>query len=185
MLTPHPANAIAAFMQPHTTPDMASMVDTPEDELREIAARYVPREMLDVIPKILHEAARKNLIERMGIGCEERALQEMTRRILMVIGDGRNSGVRAWCVDFLAGTGVFGGLSETEIGRKWGVHRATISRICKDLQSVLGMSPAPGGKRDHASLVYHFRAKANHAEGKIKRQPRTYAGATKFRPCLN
>jgi hypothetical protein len=133
-----------------------------------------------------HVTPRDVLIskEEMELSCElgSTAAHELIRRVLAIIGDGTNAGLRAWCIDFLAGTNVFGGQSETKIAMRWGFTRANVSHLIRKLKRELGLSTVRGGKADAASSVYAARAKRNHAEGRGKgnRPKLSFKGASYF-----
>lgn len=172
-------------MEPHESPDM-SRLDSPDDELRQIALDGgLMGPMVDLFVRLVHKAGSSGVTGKLGYGeYSQRAAHELLRRTLAVIGDGRNAALRCWCLDFLAGTNVFGGKSETEIGRRWGYTRSNVSYIVKELQAKLGMLGATGGKDEAAVVAYRVRAKASHDSGKMARKAKPFAFAANYQTKL-
>lgn len=166
-------------MEPHTLPEFE---ERPEDELAELMlAMNVPPSMLAQMIQVVHKAGEAGVLEKLGYGeLGLKAAHEIIKRVLGLIGDGQNSGLKAWCLDFLAGTNVFGGKSETAIGLKWGFTRANVCHIVNRMKEQLSMLAPRGGKKEGTAKKYRERAKKSHADGKIQKRVVVYVGESYF-----
>lgn len=165
--------------EPYLVPDVAGDIDKPEDELAELLeAAGVPESVLWEAIQAIHEAAKLGILERMTVIVGNRTAHELIKRVLALIGDSPNAALRVWCLDFLAGTNLYGGRTERMIAREWGCTPSNVSRIVKELEAMLGTHAALGGKSKAACRTYAERARRNHAEGKIKKPVRPYLAAS-------
>ena len=166
--------------EPFTQTDYAAHCDSPDDQLAELFAEaLVPLQAIRQAIRAVYRALELGILERMKAAeyLAQPVTHELLRRVLSLIGDSPNAALRVWCLDFLAGTNLYGGKSEIAIARQWGCGRANVSRIVKELQAMLGTHVPIGGKAQSACESYAERARRNHAEGKIKKPFRPWAGA--------
>ncbi len=84
----------------------------------------------------------------------ERHLWEVVERIAILLIDAENIRLEADTLAFMAGFYTRMGKSGTELGAKYGLHRATWSKRCKQLQRRLGLPPSRGMKSEQACRTY-------------------------------
>lgn len=154
--------------EPHYVPDLTAL-DSPADYLREIASRHNISGTQAEFDALINEAMESGVFERIA---ETRSTHELAHRILAIIGDGKDAGLKCWIVDFVCGTNIFGGKTETDIAERWGQRKANVNRMVKDMQWQLGIAKMAGGRKADASRTYAIRARRNHAEGKIRKTSR-------------
>lgn len=153
-------------------PDMAGLIDSAHDIVRELADDFsFPHEKAIAFFQKTREATGDVSVER---------VHEYFRRVLQIIGDADNAQFRVWCVDFLMGTNLFGGKSETDIALRFGYTRASASATIKDIQRQLGLPAPRGGKRDAVSRTYARRATRAHAKGVAESAQKTWLGPSHF-----
>lgn len=83
-----------------------------------------------------------------------RHLWEVVERIAILLIDAENVRLEADTLAFVAGFYARMGKSGTELASKYGLHRATWSKRCKQMQRRLGLPPSRGMKSERACLTY-------------------------------
>lgn len=87
---------------------------------------------------------------------------------------GERARIEAQCVDFVLGTAVERGKSQTAIARENSVGKASVSKRCRQLVKRLGVLPSRGMKDEEAVAAYKDRQTGKRA--KPKAEPWAFAG---------
>ena len=155
------------MQEPSHKPDMSAM-DSPEDQIRELAASFgFDSEQQNNLLTVIRMAGENGLLH--DDDADDR-VKDALRKLIRLVGDASNAGLTCWCVDYAFGLDIFGGMSETQIGLKWGRNRATVSLIIRQVREQFGVA-SRGCRTQHAADAYRARARAAHASGKMKRKP--------------
>ncbi len=144
------------------TPDMAHIVDSLEDQARELARDFwrgagVPTSRAQLIQGSATLAVQ--LCRRMG-GERTGAMQaqEMTARLLATIIDaGEDAQLTAQCMDFAIGTNVQGSITEQQIAEQHGLTRAAVSKRCIKITEEFNVPPSAGMRTLKARGRYRLR----------------------------
>lgn len=157
---------LRTVQEPSTSPVYA---DSPQDIIREIAAKHgIP---LAAFVAAMDNAIADGVLDHLP---GQHTAADSLPRIVALIGDGPNCGLRAWCIDFVAGTNIFNIQTETEIGQRWGVERATVNRLIQEIRNGLHLVVVPGCRPESTRITYAIRARKNHAEKKITKKPQQW-----------
>jgi hypothetical protein len=158
---------------------MAAEIDKPEDRLLERIARmslalppgvqrpFFNRCVAAAALAALRESARDGTLADLFDGLEPVSADlEGVARILAELIDSDNPRLQAKCMDFVLGTGLCQGKSQTVIALEEGVGKAAVSKRCKVLQTALGVPPGRGMKREEACASYRERQLGKRAKPK-------------------
>lgn len=157
-----------------TTPDMARLLDRPEDVLRELldaALRRwndLPRTLAEfrvtvtqIAMGVFDAAVADGILDCGGMKPARGGLELLARVLADVIDAGQpgdRARMEAEAVDFAIGTGVQQGMSEKEIAEFHGVTKATISKRAVNAKKRYSLPPSRGMKSEAAVTVYARRA---------------------------
>lgn len=154
-----------------TTPDMARLLDRPEDVLRELLDAAVKRWRGD-LPRTLAElhatvtqialgvfeaAVAEGILDGASMKPSRGGLELLARVLADVIDAGQpgdRSRMEAEAIDFAIGTGVQQGKSEKEIAGFHGVTKATISKRAVNAKKRYSLPPSRGMKSEAAVKAY-------------------------------
>lgn len=84
------------------------------------------------------------MVEMSGSGANGAPLTqaEFYRRFVLMLQSSRNAKFTLCCYLIATGDAFADGVSMTEVGRKWGVTKATVSKYCRFITGYLGIEPS-------------------------------------------